>query len=37
MPYPVVALFALTYYVIQSTDPTQFTDLQTRTDLLYTR
>ena len=33
--YPVVALFALTYYVIQSTDPTQFTDMVTRTDALY--
>ena len=25
--YPVVALFALSYYVIQITDPTQFVDL----------
>jgi voltage-gated potassium channel len=33
--YPVVALFALTYYLIQTADPTQFTDLQTRTDSLY--
>jgi voltage-gated potassium channel len=33
--YPVVALFALTYYVIQITDPTQFADLKTRTDSLY--
>jgi len=33
--YPVVVLFALTYYVIQTTDPTQFTDLKTRTDALY--
>ena len=33
--YPVVALFALTYYVMQLTDPTQFVSLQTRTDALY--
>jgi voltage-gated potassium channel len=33
--YPVVALFALTYYVIQRADPAQFTDLVTRTDSLY--
>jgi len=33
--YPVVALFALTYYVIQISDPTQFVDLVTRTDSLY--
>lgn len=33
--YPVVTLFALTYYVIQIADPTQFTDLVTRTDSLY--
>jgi hypothetical protein len=33
--YPVVALFALAYYVIQSTDPAQFTELVTRTDSLY--
>src|SRR5664279_2552997 len=35
MLYPVVALFALAYYVIQITDPTQFVDLATRTDSLY--
>ena len=33
--YPVVVLFALTYYIIQTTDPTQFVDLATRTDALY--
>ena len=33
--YPVVVLFALAYYVIQRTDPTQFESLQTRTDSLY--
>ena len=33
--YPVVVLFALAYYIIQTTDPTQFTDLETRTDSLY--
>ncbi len=33
--YPVVVLFALTYYVIQTADPTQFVDLATRTDSLY--
>ena len=33
--YPVVALFALTYYIIQTTDPTQFEGLKTRTDALY--
>jgi voltage-gated potassium channel len=33
--YPVVALFALAYYVIQTADPTQFVDLVTRTDSLY--
>ena len=30
-----VALFALTYYIIQTTDPTQFESLETRTDALY--
>jgi len=33
--YPVVVLFALTYYIIQTTDPAQFVDLATRTDALY--
>jgi hypothetical protein len=33
--YPVVALFALFYYVIQHNDPTQFDGLVTRTDSLY--
>ncbi len=33
--YPVVVLFALTYYIIQTTDPDQFVDLTTRTDALY--
>ncbi len=33
--YPVVALFALTYYVIEIADPTQFDSMQTRTDALY--
>lgn len=33
--YPVVVLFALTYYVIQSASPTQFDGLVTRTDSLY--
>ena len=33
--YPVVVLFALTYYLIHTTDPTQFVDLATRTDALY--
>lgn len=33
--YPVVVLFALTYYLVQTTDPTQFVDLATRTDALY--
>jgi voltage-gated potassium channel len=33
--FPVVVLFALAYYVIQITDPTQFNGLETRTDSLY--
>jgi len=33
--YPVVALFALAYYLIQRNDPTQFDGLVTRTDSLY--
>jgi len=33
--YPVVVLFALTYYIVQTTDPTQFESLETRTDALY--
>jgi hypothetical protein len=33
--YPVVVLFALIYYVMQDSDPTQFESLQTRTDALY--
>ena len=33
--YPVVALFALAYFLIQRTDPTQFDGLVTRTDSLY--
>lgn len=33
--YPVVALFALAYYLIQNEDPTQFDGLVTRTDSLY--
>jgi voltage-gated potassium channel len=33
--YPVIALFALAYYLIQTSDPTQFVDLETRTDALY--
>jgi voltage-gated potassium channel len=33
--YPVVALFALAYYLIQTYDPTQFQSLVTRTDSLY--
>jgi hypothetical protein len=33
--YPLVALFALAYYLIQRNDPTQFDGLVTRTDSLY--
>ncbi len=33
--YPVVALFALAYYLIQHNDPGQFDGLATRTDSLY--
>ncbi len=33
--YPVVALFALAYYLIQTNDPTQFDGIATRTDSLY--
>ncbi len=33
--YPVVALFALAYYLIQRIDPSQFDGLVTRTDSLY--
>jgi hypothetical protein len=33
--YPVVALFALAYFLIQHVDPTQFDGLVTRTDALY--
>src|SRR5690349_16020015 len=33
--YPVVALFALAYYIMQTADPTQFESLETRTDALY--
>jgi hypothetical protein len=33
--YPLVALFALAYYMIQRNDPTQFDGLVTRTDSLY--
>jgi hypothetical protein len=33
--YPLVALFALAYYLIQRTDPGQFDGLVTRTDSLY--
>lgn len=33
--YPVVVLFALSYYVMQVADPTQFADMKTRTDALY--
>jgi len=33
--YPLVALFAMAYYLIQRNDPTQFDGLVTRTDSLY--
>lgn len=33
--YPLVALFALAYYLIQRNDPSQFDGLVTRTDSLY--
>jgi len=33
--YPLVALFALAYFLIQRNDPTQFDGLATRTDSLY--
>ena len=33
--YPVVALFALAYFLIARVDPTQFDGLATRTDALY--
>jgi hypothetical protein len=33
--YPVVALFALAYYLIARTDPAEFDGLATRTDSLY--
>ena len=33
--YPLVALFALCYYLIQESDPTQFDGMVTRTDSLY--
>ena len=33
--YPVIALFALTYYIIQTIDPAQFDGLKSRTDALY--
>ena len=33
--YPVVVLFALTYYVMQRNSPGQFDSLVTRTDALY--
>lgn len=33
--YPVVALFALAYYLISRNDPSQFDGLVTRTDALY--